>query len=316
MKLVALAKNPVPSGAIVDAFAGYDGKPMRYARWEPTRGPQRGTVCVFTGRAELIEKYFEVVADLQRRGFAVAIMDWRGQGGSYRALRNPKKGWIRDFSEYERDLAAFMRQVVEPDCPAPYFALAHSMGGNVLLRYASRPTAAFSRIVLSAPMVAINEAQLGTTLRRASLYAGLARRLGFGTAYVRGGSDRFLWDFEGNEVTSDPDRFARNRALAEAAPHLMIGSPTIAWLDAALRSCRKLNSPGYPARIKVPLLIFTAGRDTVVDTAAAERFASRLKVGTLVTLPTAKHEILQETDEIRSRFWAAFDAYLGVDAAV
>ena len=87
---------------------------MRYARWEPTRGPQRGTVCVFTGRAEMIEKYFEVVADLRRRGYHAVVMDWRGQGGSWRPLRNPHKGWIRDFSEYERDLACFMREVVLP----------------------------------------------------------------------------------------------------------------------------------------------------------------------------------------------------------
>ena len=36
----------------------------------------------------LIEKYFEVVGELRRRGFAVAVLDWRGQGGSSRLLRN------------------------------------------------------------------------------------------------------------------------------------------------------------------------------------------------------------------------------------
>jgi len=140
MKLVALAKNPVPSGAVVGSFEGFDGGPMRYARWEPTRGPNRGTVCVFTGRGEFIEKYFEMVADLRRRGFEVAVMDWRGQGGSYRPLRNPRKAWVRDFSEYDRDLGCFMRQVVQADCPAPYYAVAHSMGGHILLRNAGEPT--------------------------------------------------------------------------------------------------------------------------------------------------------------------------------
>ena len=32
-----------------------------------------------------------------------------------------------------------------------------------------------------------------------------------------------------------------------------------------------------------------------------------------ILLPEAKHEILQETDEIRTRFWAAFDAYFGLE---
>ena len=100
MELVSLARNPVPSGAMVGSFAGYDGAPLRYARWEPTRSPRRGTVCVFQGRAEFIEKYFETIADLRRRGFAVAIFDWRGQGRSYRALSDHKKSHIVDFAEH------------------------------------------------------------------------------------------------------------------------------------------------------------------------------------------------------------------------
>jgi lysophospholipase len=78
VELVALAKNPIPSGAIAGAFKTRDGLRLRFARWEPTRGPKRGTVCLFQGRSEYIEKYFEVVADLRRRGFAVA--PWTGAG--------------------------------------------------------------------------------------------------------------------------------------------------------------------------------------------------------------------------------------------
>ena len=72
MDLVALAKNPVPSGAITGTFKSRDGLRLRFARWEPTRGPKRGTVCLFQGRSESIEKYFEVVADLRRRDRAPA----------------------------------------------------------------------------------------------------------------------------------------------------------------------------------------------------------------------------------------------------
>jgi lysophospholipase len=66
--------------------------------------------------------------------------------------------------------------------------------------------------------------------------------------------------------------------------------------------------------VEVPLLLFAAGKDTIVSTRAIEEFALRLKVGTHVLIPQSLHEILQETDEIRQRFWAAFDAYLGVDS--
>jgi lysophospholipase len=316
MELVTLAKNPVPSGAATGLTRTSDGLNLRYARWDATRGPRRGTVCVFQGRTEYIEKYFEVVADLRRRGFAVATFDWRGQGGSDRLLRNPRKGYVRTFTDFDRDLAHFMKDVVLPDCPPPFIALAHSMGGNILLRNASHPGSWFSRMILSAPMVALAPETVGTSQRAARLYAETMSALGLGSAYVRSGGDKpsELAPFEGNALTSDRERFHRNRMIIEKEPRLALGSPTIAWLKAAYRSMAKIGAPDYPKRVEVPLLLFAAGQDTVVSTPAIEAFAQRLKIGTHVLIPQSRHEILQESDEVRKHFWAAFDAYVGLDA--
>jgi lysophospholipase len=60
----------------------------------------------------------------------------------------------------------------------------------------------------------------------------------------------------------------------------------------------------------VPLLITAAGNDSVVSMRALESFATRVKTGKLLVIAGAKHEILQERDEIRDQFWAAFDAYV------
>jgi lysophospholipase len=318
VELVALAKNPIPSGATAGMCKCPDGMELRYARWDATRGPRRGTVCLFHGRGEFIEKYFEVVADLRRRGFAVATMDWRGQGGSSRLLSNPHKGHVRSFAEFDRDLAHFMKEVVLPDCPAPYIAMAHSMGGHILLRNASLPGSWFSRMVLSTPMIAIAESRLGASYAASRAYAEILGAIGLGSAYVRRGGDTpiELEPFEDNPLTSDRDRYQRNRLVLEAAPSLGLGSPTIAWLRAALRSVARLTAPDYPLKIEVPLLLFAAGMDSIVSTTAIEEFAVRLKVGTHVLIPQSRHEMLQEVDEVRQRFWAAFDAYLGVDAAV
>ena len=146
MKLVALAKNPVPGGAVPGELIAHDGARLRFVRWEATRGPRRGTVCLFGGRGEYAEKYFEVVADLRRRGFAVATMDWRGQGGSSRPLPNPLKGHVSSFNEFDSDLTLFMKEIVLPDCPPPFIALGHSMGANAALQYAGEPATACSPI--------------------------------------------------------------------------------------------------------------------------------------------------------------------------
>ena len=113
-------------------------------------------MCLFQGRAEFIEKYFETVRELRARGFAVATIDWRGQGGSERALSDPRKGHVGDFSEYERDVEVLMNEVVLPDCPPPIFAIGHSMGGTVMMRVARQGSRWFDRIVLSAPMIRLS----------------------------------------------------------------------------------------------------------------------------------------------------------------
>ena len=152
MTLVSIPANPVPEDVVSGTIKTPDGAELRFARWAPPAG-RKGTVCVFTGRSEQIEKYFETVRDLRDRGFAVAMIDWRGQGHSSRRLRDPRKGYVRDFSDFEIDVETFVQQVVLPDCPPPYFALAHSMGGAVMLRVAHAGKRWFDRMVLSAPMI-------------------------------------------------------------------------------------------------------------------------------------------------------------------
>ena len=99
MRLLSIPANPAPEGAIAGTIATPDGVTLRFARWA-TPADGKGTVCVFTGRGEYIEKYFETVQDLRNRGYAVAALDWRGQGHSARRLDNPFKGHVESFSEY------------------------------------------------------------------------------------------------------------------------------------------------------------------------------------------------------------------------
>ncbi len=316
MTLVSLAKNPVPSGAVSGDFAGYDGAPLRFARWNATRGPARGTVCVFSGRGEYIEKYFEVIADLRRRGFAVAIHDWRGQGGSHRPLADRRKGHIRDFKEFDQDLAVFMQQVVLPECPRPYYALAHSMGGNILARHSIAPDSWFDRIVLCAPMFEIIADKARVPGNLARIFVETACLLGQSTRYVPTGSDQpaEMMPFEGNPLTSDRERYMRNRQVVEAAPELALGYPTDGWTRAAYRSCAHVMDPAFARSVQVPLLLFSAANDRIVSSRAIETFASRLKIGVHVPISQSEHEILQENDTIRQHFWSVFDAYLGISA--
>jgi lysophospholipase len=308
MTLVSIPANPVPEDVVSGTIKTPDGAELRFARWAPPAG-RKGTVCVFTGRSEPIEKYFETVRDLRERGFAVAMIDWRGQGHSSRRLRDPRKGYVRDFADYEIDVETFVQQVVLPDCPPPFFALAHSMGGTVMLRIAHAGKRWFDRMVLSAPMIDL--AGRSTSFVPTALLR-IMRLTGQGGRYIPGGSDALAGteSFVNNPVTSDPVRYARNAAILEEDPTLGIASPTVAWADAAFTAMRTFRGASYPSQIRQPILMLAASSDTVVSTAAIEEFAYHLRAGSHLVIAGSKHEILQEQDRYRGQFWAAFDAFV------
>ena len=142
--------------------------------------------------------------------------------------------------------------------------------------------------------------------------AGDAAASGMGSAYVPGGSDAIVatGPYVGNIATSDPVRYARTKAVLEAEPELGIGSPTVAWLNAAYRAMGEFADPAYPSKIRQPLMLIAAGRDEVVSTAAIEDFAMRLRAGSHLIVAGARHELMMEQDRYRAQFWAAFDAFV------
>src|SRR3974390_1717921 len=87
MTLVSIPSNPVPENVVSGTIKTPDGAELRFARWAPPAN-RKGTVCVFTGRTEQIEKYFETVRDLRDRGFVARA----AAGGPWRPLR---PGWKR-----------------------------------------------------------------------------------------------------------------------------------------------------------------------------------------------------------------------------
>ena len=308
MKLIPTQDNPAPAGGFPALLRAVDGMTIRAARWHP-EGPCVGTVLICAGRAEFIEKYFETVGELLARGLTVVAFDWRGQGLSGRELSHRSKGHIDDFSSYERDLDAITTQVLEPFCPKPWFALAHSMGGAILIAQSRAGRSPFARIVTTAPMIDLYR------LRAPRLARALAEILdaaGLGGAFVPGGNARGVMShaFDDNVLTSDQARFERFTQIVARAPELAIGDPTIGWINAAFRLMGDFADAEYPRRVLTPMLVFSAGADRVVDSRAVESFAHRLKAGRVIALPFARHEILMERDTIRSQFWAAFDAFI------
>lgn len=289
-----------------------DGKRLRYQVFDAASGTTGRGVCVLLhGQTEFIEKYVEVIGELQGRGFTVATFDWPGQGGSYRLLADPLKAHIGAFSDYDSALWLFMADVVAPLSDSPPVVLAHSMGGHIALRAMHDRPNAFKCAVLSAPMIRALTRGYPPVLARAACW--LEYQLGAQNDWVWGmdGRDPHKITFDTQLVTSDRARFQRTQDFLRAHPDLRLAGPTWGWLEAAYRSMAAMQAPGYAEAITTPVLLCAAGKDRIVDMTAERAFIQRLPHGALFDMPEAEHEILMESDLIRARFWGAFDAFVG-----
>ena len=305
--LVEIPDAPIPARAEVAWLMRPDGRRLRTALFTATGAP-RGSVVLSGGRNEPIEKYFEVIGELQARGFTVLAHDWRGQGLSDRALADRLRGHCDSHEQLVADFTALLAHYLDR-LPAPRIAVGHSMGGCLTLRALVEGEAASGRLagaVLSAPMLSLVTRPLPPPIAR--VVARLSRLTGRADRYGPAGRGRpFDLPFEGNVLTQDRARFARYRAQVAACPDLALGGPTWGWLDAAFRGMAVLARPDRLRRVTIPVVICSAQRDRLVDAAAHRRAVHLLPRGRLVEVPGAFHEILMETDERRAFFWWAFD---------
>ena len=303
----ALAR--APAGGAAHWIEADDGARLRLAAW-PAGG--RGTVLILPGRTEYIEKYGPAAGELAARGFAAAVIDWRGQGLSDRLLEDAETGHVLEFGDYQRDLAAALAAMRGLGLPEPLFLLAHSMGGCIGLRalMSGFPVRA---AVFSAPMWGIRIAQ---ALRPVAWALSLgARRLGQGHRYAPGtGPVNYvaMAEFADNVLTTDPEMYAFMRGQIAAEPSLALGGPSLHWLHEALKetaALRRLPSPVLPA------LTVLGSRERVVDPRPIHARMARWPGGRLDLVPGAEHEVMMEVEPIRTAFYVAAAAWFATAGA-
>ena len=96
----------------------------------------------------------------------------------------------------------------------------------------------------------------------------------------------------------------------EAEPALAVGWPTVAWTDCAFRVMGEISERSFASKIRQPILIIAAGADGIVSTPAIDEFSVRLRAGSHLIVPGARHELLMEQDRFRGQVLAAFDAFV------
>ncbi len=292
-----------PNGGQAAFVTTADGVQIRLAHWAaPTA---RGTVLLFPGRTEYIEKYGPAALDLQTRGYATVVIDWRGQGLADRLHTNRALGHVGNFGDYQHDVRAMVAHARGLNLPEPFFLLGHSMGGAIGLR-ALMQGMPVQAAAFSAPMWGI---MMAPALRPVAwTMSSVARPLGFGHVMAPGQSEKtyvLRTTFADNTLTNDPAMFAMMQDQMTAQPDLSLGGPSLHWLNESLLEMRALSRRPSPA---TPCLTFLGSQESIVD---PSRITARMAVwpgGQLVPLKDCKHEVMMEGPAVRAQ---VFDQIAG-----
>lgn len=281
-----------PAGGAAHWVQTSDGLRLRVGHWPLAQA--NGTVLIFPGRTEFIEKYGQTASAFAALGLASAAIDWRGQGLSERILDNPLIGHVARFTDYQKDVAAMVTCAQALGLPRPYFLLAHSMGGAIGLR-AVMETTIFDAVAFSGPMwglqIAPHLRPFAWTLSHLMPLVKQGHRLPPST---RMDHHVVVDSFEGNLLTRDAEQFEIMRQQLLSYPELTLGGPSYVWLREALREMHHLGSRASP---HLPAVTFLGTNERIVEVSAIYTRMESWKGGHLEIVPEGEHEVLMEAPE-------------------
>ncbi|MDP2700160.1 alpha/beta fold hydrolase [Thalassospira sp.] len=293
-----------------DADPAQTGRNVRLRYGIHTPPQATGHVLILQGRAEFIERYDETAVELAERGLGCVTFDFRGQGGSAREVADRNMGYVADISHYVADAHAILTHIHDHHGLACDMVMTHSTGGLVGLEILHQNPGRFASALMIAPFFGLGGADWMAIL--AQFISGGLCRYGFDRQFLPG--QRLLSPLQpyndNNLLTSDRGRYDRNVACLQANPDLMIGGVSAGWLDACFRAQAMLGDRVSPDAALPPVSILLAEKDQVVNNRVTrDLFAGHPGVQ-IHDIPNSRHEILQERDDIRARFWHHFDDHL------
>ena len=251
-----------------------------------------GTLVLLHGFSEGIGKFREVIYYFLQGGMEVWAMQQREHGKSFRSTDDPYLVHLTDYQDLIEDLHYYVENIVKqhPDTLPDKMALyAHSMGGGVSACYLERYPDDFARAVLSSPMLEMKAGD--APLWAAVLYVRLMLLLGKGKNYMPG---TMPFSGEPDFANGLDDSLARYQYWFRETKEHVENQMSVASLSTAMqfyKLTREATAPENCAKIKADVLLFQAGKDTIVRLEGQNRFKKYTPHCRLVPFPDSKHEL-------------------------
>ncbi|MDU5110877.1 MAG: alpha/beta hydrolase [Clostridium sp.] len=258
----------------------------------------RGGIVISHGFTECIEKYREFIYYLTREGYSVYIMEHRGHGrsGELGTLHKSQVN-VENFNYYVDDLKIFIDEVVvKRNEDKDLFLFGHSMGGAISAMFIEKYNDYFKKAILSSPMLKIAVGSVPSFL--AIILSKILIIFGKGDNFIFGNMPyESTYDFT-LASTSNESRYNIYYREVLANENLQRGGGSFKWLYESLIAIKYILKKKNISKIKIPILLFQAGKDELVGERGIKKFVKLCKTAKLIYYKNAKHELYLENNDI------------------
>ena len=293
-------------------LSGYDERvPGQKIYYEHFRADEpRGVIVISHGFTESIRKFTESVYYMLQAGYEVWGLDHRGHGRSVRQNDNPYVVHVERFEDYVLDLVHLTETLVKPASGAlPVYLYCHSMGGCIGAWTIEAYPALFDKAVLSSPMLGLSFGKIPVpVVYLAASLKGIGEKRKNPLSPV----DSFPAEPDfANSCDSSECRYLYYNAKRQQDKYLQTSDPSINWGKQAALACARVVSRSRTANIRIPVLLFQAGADTVVKNASQDLFVSRVKNCRMERIEGMKHELYMTDSDVLIPYWEKVFTFLG-----
>ena len=282
---------------IEEDFNSFDGGRLHY--YYALRDDARAAIVISHGFCEFVGKYYEMMYYFYMAGYSVFFLDHRGHGYSVREVDKKDLVHIHDFHTYVRDMECFIEGCVkQKSVCGRLFMYAHSMGGAIAALYLENNPGIIEKVVLSSPMIEMATAGAKSyeiaLVKLLSHVPFLAKQFGPG----QHGFDN-IYKYKDSSALSEP-RYAFIFSCRQKDEHFTTYGGSFAWTRESLNISKEIikNAP----KVQIPVILFQAGKDNLVEPQAQQEFCRLAKDARLVRYDDSKHEIYNATDDIRAGY--------------
>ena len=282
-------------------FSSFDGLNLRYYHASQGEGKEpKGCIVMLHGYCGFWGKFHEVAHFFWQAGFDVFFLEQRGHGYSGRQIDDKDMVHVIDYADYIADVKTFMDKIVIPSAgKLPKIIYAHSMGGAIAALFLEEHPEYFDAAVLSSPMFSI---KTGSTPSIAVKLLCAKIRLLHQENLAFPGGKRFdgIPSFETSSARSEKRyNYIFNQRLRDEHYHTYMMSN--GWGAASFKATARLLRRA--SKVKTPVLLLTAGNDALVNMSGHEKFAKRASNVQHINYEDSKHEIYNDVDEVREKYF-------------